>query len=217
MAPALPFREWYGASAFKITSPGEKTVVINNYLILIKHALPFLNPETPAREWALGKEGKKQSVQLSCNLASRLPFQLFSSPEVKAEQTANIIANNLGMEYSVQQGLQEFDRPVLPIMSKKEHIRINQQIFDKRDVPVLGEESANKALARFDQAVNALVALQKTETTIAFVTHGTVISLFVEKYNPISGFDLWKNLQCGSFVVLSLADFHWDRSVYHLS
>jgi broad specificity phosphatase PhoE len=39
---------------------------------------------------------------------------------------------------------------------------------------------------------------------IVVVSHGTVITLFVEKFNGIDPFSFWKKLDLPSFVVLSL-------------
>ena len=71
---------------------------------------------------------------------------------------------------------------------------------------MLGAESGQEALSRFSAAIDAALAKIDAPTLVA-ITHGTVIALFVANYNDVEGFDLWKRLECASFVVLELPTF----------
>lgn len=172
--------------------------------MLVKHALPVLDPAVPPREWLLGAEGEEQARRLAGLLASYAPFRLIASPEPKALRTAQLVAAELRLDVSVAAGLAEFDRPALPLMTKEEHERINAGIFEDLDRPVLGMESGQDALQRFSNAIAAELARIESENLVA-VTHGTVISLFVAAHNDIDGFTLWKQLACPAFVVLDIA------------
>src|SRR5438445_7540902 len=124
-------------------------------LVLVKHALPVLDPTRPAREWRLGAEGELQSKRLASRLRAFAPLRLVTSPEPKASTTGEMVAAELGLHVSPVEGLREFDRPVLPLRSKAEHERENAAIFADLNRPVLGVESGRDALDRFSAAVGA--------------------------------------------------------------
>jgi len=61
-------------------------------------------------------------------------------------------------------------------------------LFERPDEVVFGEESASAALACFSRVVEGV------EEQAAFVTHGTVMSLYVAGSDPDGGFAYWKAL-----------------------
>jgi len=171
--------------------------------VLVKHALPVLDGTLPARAWKLGEEGVAQARHLSTELEGFTPLRLVSSPEPKARATAEIVATDLGVEVKVVGGLREIDRPVLPIMSAAEHIAYNRPLFERRDEPVVGDESAAQARRRFERAVRSELEVTTAPTVVA-ITHGTVIALFVAAWNEVDAFALWHNLDCAGHVVLEV-------------
>ncbi len=68
---------------------------------------------------------------------------------------------------------------------------------------VLGKETANQAVERFSKALTS-VEVEHPDKNIVVVAHGTVITLFVEKFNDLEAFSFWRELDLPSFVVLSL-------------
>lgn len=172
-------------------------------VVLAKHALPILDASRPPREWRLTPDGDRQSKRLAAALQRFAPLRLVASPEPKARRTAEIAAAELGVSCTTIAGLEEIDRPALPIMTASEHERVNARLFTDFDRPVIGCESARDARDRFTAAV--VRELQRTtEDSLAVVAHGTVIALLVSAHNPVDAFDLWKRLQCPSFVVLDV-------------
>jgi broad specificity phosphatase PhoE len=171
-------------------------------LILVKHALPVPDTSVPAREWRLGAEGEAQALRLKEEFRSFEPFALFCSTEPKAARTAELIGTATTVD-----GLREIDRPVLPWMGKEEHSAFNKRLFDDVDVAVVGDESAADALRRFDAAINSICD-QSAPGNVVAITHGTVISLFVAQHNAdVVAYELWQQLDCAKFVVLSLPGF----------
>ncbi len=175
-------------------------------LLLVKHALPVLDVSKPAREWQLGTEGERQAKKLAGALRAFAPLRMIASPEPKAVSTAALVAAELEVEVSVVDALREFDRPVLPFLSKEEHARANEQIFVDLNRRVLGNESGREALDRFSVAIDDAIALTRAQSLVA-VTHGTVISLFVAAHNAVDAFAMWKQLECTSYVVLDVPSF----------
>lgn len=171
-------------------------------IILAKHALSVLDPETPARDWNLSPEGEAGAARLGAALERFVPCRLISSPEPKARRTSVIVAGALNVVPGAVDGLREIDRPILPIMSPGEHERYNRRLFAEFDRRVLGRESGREARDRFAGALQAEAKVTEAENLVA-ISHGTVIALFVSGYNrKVDAFDLWKRLTCCSFVVL---------------
>jgi broad specificity phosphatase PhoE len=175
-------------------------------VVLVKHASPIPDPSRPAREWRLGEEGEAQSRRLADRLRAFAPLRLVASPEPKAFKTGQIVAAELDLPITSVEGLEEFDRPVMPMMLKAEYERVNAAIFADFDRQVLGVESARGALSRFSAALGGQVA-QTEEQTLVVITHGTVISLFACAHNELDPLGLWKCLSCPSVVVMEVPTF----------
>jgi broad specificity phosphatase PhoE len=171
---------------------------------LVKHAHPLMDATKPAREWDLAFEGERQAKRLGALLRRFVPCRLVTSPEPKALRTSQIVAGELGISPTTVDGLREIDRPVLPIMSSREHERLNARIFMEFDRRIMGRESAREAQTRFAVAIETELA-RTEEANLVVVAHGTVISLLVSQHDNIDPFELWKRLQCPSFVVLEKA------------
>jgi broad specificity phosphatase PhoE len=176
---------------------------VSSLLVLVKHSQPVLDASVPAREWQLSQVGEGQAVQLAERLRQYLPFRLLTSIEPKAYRTCEIISEVLGLPMSQVGDLHEIDRRALPIVSSEVHEEMNAPIFTDVDKPVLGSESARDALERFRAAVHR-EASATVAKNLVIVSHGTVISLFSAAYNDFDAFTLWKNLECASFVVLTI-------------
>ena len=173
------------------------------YLILVKHSLPEILEDVPAREWHLSEAGQARSRELAGTLIQYQPDVLVSSVEPKARETASILAENLGLEFREVEGLHEHERTGSPYYSKDEFQNLVREFFDKPNELVFGNETANSALVRFRQAVD-FVLNSYGDKNVVIVAHGTVISLFAAWLTGCNGFDLWQELGLPSFVVLDI-------------
>jgi broad specificity phosphatase PhoE len=176
---------------------------MKNSLILVKHSLPDIVENIPARQWHLSEEGKLRAERLAHRLTLFKPDVLISSPEPKAGETAEITGRELGLEVRTIQKLHEHDRSNSAYLSRQEFQNAVREFFLRPDQLVFGNETANQALGRFSKTVHGILESNKNQT-IAVVTHGTVISLFVSRLTGVSAFSLWKELGLPSFVVLDM-------------
>ena len=172
-------------------------------IILVKHSLPEIVPTIPAKEWRLSKSGQVRCKALAEKLESYLPDIFISSVEPKAVETAQIIANLLNKPFSTFEGLHEHDRTGVDFLDKEQFEAKVNDFFAHPDRLVLGKETANQAVERFSKALSS-VEVEHPDKNIVVVAHGTVITLFVEKFNNLEVFSFWKKLDLPSFVVLSL-------------
>jgi broad specificity phosphatase PhoE len=171
-------------------------------LILVKHAMPHLEPDVPSRLWQLSDFGREGTKLLADRLAPYIPTAVAASMEPKATETAAIVAAHLGISMTTHEGLHENDRTGLGWLGAAELDARIARFFAEPGTLVMGTETADQAHARFATAVNALCAAHAAET-IAVVAHGTVITLYVSRSTGTEPFPFWKRLGLPSFVILS--------------
>ncbi len=176
---------------------------MNKYLILIKHSVPEVVENTPAREWHLSEDGKLRAERLAKRLIAYQPEVLFSSVEPKAKETAEMIAALHNLHVHFAENLREHDRSNAPYLSKAEFQNAVREFFANPEMLMFGNETANQSYDRFSKAIHALLEAHK-DRTIAVVSHGTVISLFISHLFNTSGYFLWKELGLPSFIVLDM-------------
>jgi broad specificity phosphatase PhoE len=128
--------------------------------------------------------------------------RLISSLEPKAEQTAQILAEVLGIPYTTAPDLHEQLRHTVPWYdSPVEHETALLRLFAERDAVVFGEESAQAALTRFTQAIQ-IQQTQYPDDILGIVTHGTVSALYLEARTGIDAVEYWRAQGLPMFVVL---------------
>lgn len=172
-------------------------------LILVKHSQPEIVEVLSAHEWNLSESGRSRAALLTDELKPYQPEVLVSSVEPKARQTAEILGESLNLKVQIAEGLHEHNRHGIPFYSHDEFQSIVRKFFEKPDILIFGNETADQALVRFRAAVEVVM---KTciDKRIAIVSHGTVISLFVSWVTGGDGYSLWEALGLPSFVVLDL-------------
>ena len=172
-------------------------------LILVKHSVPRIVENIPAREWKLSEEGRVRARRLAEQLISYQPEVIVSSIEPKAQETAEIIAGNYNLTVQIVEGLHEHDRSKTPYLSKDEFKSAIREFFENPDALVFGSETANQCYTRFKQSVQSILN-DYGDKTIVIVAHGTVISLFASRLTGIPDVFLWKELGLPSFLVLDI-------------
>ena len=173
-----------------------------DYLILVKHSLPEIIPEIPATQWMLSKPGQARCKTLAAQITPYAPDIVISSMEPKAVETAQIVARQIARPFRTFEGLHEHDRAGVEFLDQE---RFESQIHDFFKAPdqlVMGKETANQARERFSNALRA-IEMEYPDKSLVVVSHGTVITLFVEKATGLEPFSFWKKLGLPSFVVFS--------------
>jgi len=185
-------------------------------LILIKHASPQVQADLPPEKWPLSEEGKAKCALLAEQVAAYSPAVVVSSEEVKAEETARVVAERLGVPHHVAADLHEHDRSNVPQLRTAEFISLMELLFRRPRELVLGKETAVAALSRFESALDE-VLMEHPAGNVAVVSHGTVIALLLEKLEPKRrGFDAWRAMKLPSFAVLSVPAMALDRVVENI-
>ena len=175
-------------------------------LLLIKHSTPEIQPELPANQWHLSDEGRKGAHRLASSLARFSPMKLFSSEEPKAIETSTILARSGHLTSRTAAGLHEHRRNGVAWSTREKFEGNVLAFFAKPDELVFGEETAAQARSRFANTIDKLIE-DNVDDTVAVVSHGTVITLFVGTHNQADPYHFWQSLTMPSMVVLSRPDF----------
>lgn len=183
-----------------------------NHLILVRHSIPEVDPAIPSREWQLSETGKIRCKALAEHLAAYSPDVFISSTEPKAVETAKLASDYLKKPCSTFEGLHEHDRTGVGYANKVQFIEWVKAFFETPDKLIFGRETANQSFARFSEAL-AKVETRHPNQNIVVVSHGTVMSLFVSRFNPIDAFSFWQKLDMPALVVLSLPQYQLITAV----
>ncbi len=181
----------------------------DRHLILVKHAMPQVDVETPAHEWRLHPEGAAAAIVLAERLvgARYTPERIVASLEPKAAQTGSIIAERLRLPFATADGLHEHDRRAAGFLERKVFEARMRDLFARPDQVVFGSESASAALTRFAAAVDRVIAEETGDGDVVIVSHGTVMSLFVAKRSHVDATALWATLGLPSYISLELPNY----------
>lgn len=173
-------------------------------LVLVKHSHVDVVPGRAPRTWQLSGEGRRRAALLAERLADFDVARVVSSVEPKAVETAEIVAQRLGVPSASMPGLHEHLRDAAPYLGDDDFHTAIAWLFDEPNKVVFGEESADAAADRFSAAVDALAEDAAAAGRDAIVVaHGTVIALYVALVAGIEPFPLWQSLGLPSYVVLS--------------
>lgn len=149
-------------------------------LVLLRHAEPRRGAEgAERRDPGLSATGRAQAERLAEHLAAERWDALYSSPQRRASETAEILAARLGLQVRIDEGLAEFDRGA-------EYVHFEDVLaaggellaaFMREDFSAYGTDAATiRRTAR--AALDAIVAAHPGQR-VAVVTHGTVINAYV--------------------------------------
>jgi broad specificity phosphatase PhoE len=132
---------------------------------------------------------------------------MIASKELKAQQTAQVIAQALKLPLGIEFDLHEHERPQAAGLNSREQFETQlSAFFDHPDRLIFGSESADEAYLRFSGTLDRLIKTYPQESLV-LVSHGTVISLFVSRRCGVAPFHFWKQLGLPSIIVLSLPGF----------
>lgn len=183
-------------------------MMISNHLfshdiIFLRHSLPSIDPAITASEWHLSEEGRQRCYRLAAQLSPFHPQHIISSLEPKAIETAQVVAEILGIPYETAHDLHEHVRIGEKYSTTEDFEASVKAFYEQPHRLVFGSETANQAHNRFARAVKMVIEKYADQGPSVIVSHGTVISLFVSRAYGIEPFIFWKALELPCIVILS--------------
>ncbi len=174
------------------------------HLLFIRHAAVIQEPTISSHKWVLSENGRYRTYALIPHIAAYTPSRIITSHEQKAMQTGQIITEALDLPRTTAPGLQEHNRTGAPYFEDVAEFHDTiQQLFLQPDELIFGTETATQARTRFTRAIHTLLAQYPTDT-LAIVSHGTVLTLFLTHHNPhLDPIPFWQQLKLPDLVVVT--------------
>jgi broad specificity phosphatase PhoE len=146
-------------------------------VVLVRHAMPVMEPDVPAERWRLGDDGRAAARDLAAALP-RAPFAV-TSDEPKAQQTAQEVVAVCGGTVTVDARVAETRRP----HAWDEHFaeRARQFVAGRRHD---GWEPQHAVIARFDAAVREALDASNGAPVVV-VTHGQALTLWLQSIGAV--------------------------------
>ncbi len=154
-----------------------------SWLRYVTHPDVDVDPTIPVERWTLSARGEQRARAMLERPWVPEVRRIVSSDETKAVRTAEILAEHLGLEVEVLDGLGENDRSATGFLPPEEFEAMADRFFAEPECSVRGWERAVDAQARVVVALEpVLAAAATTETVVA--GHGGVGTLW---YCALSG------------------------------
>lgn len=181
-------------------------------LIVIKHARPEQVEGVPSDQWVLSGEGREACGRLAEVVRPHEPAAIVASTEPKAEETARLLGESLGVAVETAPELHEHDRTGVPLMPTREFISLMALFFRQPSRLVLGNETADRMAGRFQRAIDAVLR-EHPSGNLAVVSHGTAIAQFAADHGAGDPFLLWRRMGLPSLIVFSVPDYDLVETV----
>jgi broad specificity phosphatase PhoE len=170
-------------------------------LILVRHAAPEIKPDIPASAWPLSPASYAEARALAVRLAGYEPGILASSPEQKAIETAQAMAEVFRLSVTIDNQLAEHSRKNIGFLPRDDFDSAMARFFAEPTRRVFGDESGDEAHGRF-----AAATIRHCDATaagsIVVVAHGTVIALVVARRFGLDAPTCWRRIGLPCAVVI---------------
>ena len=146
-------------------------------LLLIRHALPLRSQPGEGSDPDLSEEGIEQAKRLPDALARFPVTRLVSSPQRRAVQTAQPVADALGLTIDIDDRIAEYDRDLehyIPIEQIAAEYPEELARLASGHLPSTVDETA--FLARVNDGIRDIADAGDHEDTVAVFSHGGVIN-----------------------------------------
>jgi broad specificity phosphatase PhoE len=155
--------------------------------LLIRHAEA---PWSPDEMRPLSPSGRRAAERLPTSLAGFGIEAIYSSPYTRALETAEPLANHLGLPVQELRDLRERTLGSFRCETVDEAVAATWSDFDFAHP---GGESSRAAQARA-RAVTEMLARRHPVGPVALATHGNLLALLLNAFDPSAGVDLWRSL-----------------------
>jgi broad specificity phosphatase PhoE len=187
-------------------------------LVLIRHARPV---DAGLRVFGsldvlLGADGVAQAEQLIERLADETVTAVYSSPLVRALDTALPLARKLGLEPVIVPDLREIDfgelEGLTPVELEERYPEYLPWTNDPAGVVFPGGESVAEVQRRAHAATREIIAAHPGETAVV-VAHGVTLRIVLADAlrMPLSALFRLELSHCG----ISIVDWFGDRALVH--
>ncbi|MEH3045609.1 histidine phosphatase family protein [Sphingomonas adhaesiva] len=144
--------------------------------LYLSHPEVRIDPAVPVPRWGLSAAGRARVEAIRDRAWLRDVERIVSSDEDKAQETARLIGDAIGVAVEVGRDMGENDRSATGFLPPDEFEATADAFFATPDVSVRGWETARDAQTRIVAAIRETLAGQEVRPTL-FVGHGGVGTL----------------------------------------
>lgn len=137
----------------------------------------------------LTETGREQAYHLAEFLQKKEIGSIISSPFLRARQSVQPLAEQLGLSVAVDERLGE---RILCAENHPDWRTMLERTFDDLDLCYPGGESSREAMHRAHFVIQEVIASSSANTVLA--THGNLLSLLLKHYDDSMGFAQWQGL-----------------------
>src|SRR5947209_6937321 len=157
---------------------------MTNVVRYLTHPQVNIDPSIPVPGWGLSEVGKARTEALTVAGGLSGTTQVISSGERKAIETAEIIADKLGIIVEVREAMHENDRSATGFLEPDEFEAVADQFFTHPLISIRGWERAADAQMRIVREVEEVLGRGRSGDVL-FVGHGAVGTLLFCHYSGV--------------------------------
>ena len=171
-------------------------------IIFIRHAPTQINKNIVARNWTLTEDSQRLCKILAQKIKHHTIDQIYTSTERKAQLTGQYIADELKLPNPiVKANLQETESSKFYESQTEFRETVKLAMRHPQELH-FGDETFYDAKMRFSVQVSNLAQRHQNET-VAIVTHGRILSMYLGDIMQEAPEIIWERLQMPAFAVLS--------------
>jgi 2,3-bisphosphoglycerate-dependent phosphoglycerate mutase len=161
-------------------------------IYLVRHAESVPSPDMPEPEWPLSARGHAQAQALVLAMRALAIDALYSSPYPRAQHTLAPLAAALAKPLTVVHALHE--RVVTRRHLGDGFAAVMARYWGDPDYALPDGESNRVCAQRMVRAIDAL-AVRHASETIALVSHGNALALYLGTLDPGFGYEQWRAMR----------------------
>jgi broad specificity phosphatase PhoE len=170
-------------------------------IVLIRHGAPEVLAGVASSQWRLSEAGGAAARALAGRLGGFSADAVWSSPELKALETATAIAGELGLPVREAVDLREHERGSLGYLTRDALEAGVERLLRSDDEAVFGDETAGAVFRRMRRALAAAGEATGGGDVLA-VTHGTAATIFVARRCGVEPVAFWRALSLPAAIVV---------------
>lgn len=173
------------------------------YIVLVRHAAVEVEPAVLPSLWQLSDQGRAAARALARERLWRPIERIFTSPELKAMETAHIIAGPNGMTVTAVEDLHEVVRPANQWFGEDYPGGYAAAVRDYLSAPeraTHGWEPPAAAQQRIRACIDYLQAWEPRGFAVA--GHGQTLSLYLASVTGIDAREIWPTIGLPDYAVV---------------
>jgi len=143
----------------------------------VEHSVPIVDEALPQSSWRLSPEGRVLATALANRLKVFTTATIWSSPELKALETAELIGTAMKLQILQEPRLQEHNRSSMGYISKAELETGVERLLASDEELVFGDETARSVFDRMAAVEQSAMACRRD---VISVSHGTAIASLLD-------------------------------------